>query len=466
MGRKEKREKQEQIGNDADNLCKVINKKFPKLWETIDQMADPRDTRYTVYNQKELIAPLIMKNLTGLKSMNEMTERFNDNNIIGNIVRMTKSKHDEIPHFVTCNNYLENLEPECLEDVRYQMVNRLIRGKTYDDSRLYKHWMVIIDATRLHRFKDQNDEYCLHSTYNKGTDKEFTDWYHNVLEAKIVMRDMVFSLATEFIENSSEDEERQKKMNAEQIKQDCEIKAFKRLAAKLHDLFPRLPICILADGLYVGEPVFEICEKYGWDYIIRFKDGCMSSVADEFEALKDRDPGNKKILTVTEAKGTLTIKKTFKWVNEIETDKKRKLNVLELVEEITDKSSGKTEVKTFKWVTSREIKQQNAVALARNGRKRWKIENQGFNTQKNHNGYITHVNSRNYTAMKNHYLIHQIADIIRQLYTYQNYVKKEIEMSIKNISSRLLIAFGRPFAVVEDILSEEQDEPQPDPVPL
>ena len=112
-----------------------------------------------------------------------------------------------------------------------------------------------------------------------------------VLEAKIILGDgFVVSIASEFIENNAEDAQRQKEMNEEEIKQDCESKAFKRLAEKLKKVFPRLPICILADGLYTTEPVFSICEKNRWEYIIRLKDGAMPGVAREFHTRKDREP--------------------------------------------------------------------------------------------------------------------------------------------------------------------------------
>ena len=61
-------------------------------------------------------------------------------------------------------------------------------------------------------------------------------------------------------------------LSEEEIKQDCESKAFKRLAEKLKMKFPRLPICIVADGLYVSDPVIQICKDNHWDYIIRYKD--------------------------------------------------------------------------------------------------------------------------------------------------------------------------------------------------
>lgn len=75
--------------------------------------------------------------------------------------------------------------------------------------------------------------------------------------------------------------------------------------------------------------------------------------------------------------------------------------------------------------------------------KRWKIENEGFNTQKNLRYDLEHANSQDANALKNHYLITQIADIFRQLYVYRELKKIGIKKTEKNISSDLLASFGR-----------------------
>lgn len=54
-----------------------------------------------------------------------------------------------------------------------------------------------------------------------------------------------------------------------------------------------------------------------------------------------------------------------------------------------------------------------------------------------------HANSKNYNALKNHYLIMQIADIIQQLYEKGVSIIKELNKTIKNISSDLLASFAR-----------------------
>ncbi|MGB8452179.1 MAG: hypothetical protein WCD89_07585 [Anaerocolumna sp.] len=86
---------------------------------------------------------------------------------------------------------------------------------------------------------------------------------------------------------------------------------------------------------------------------------------------------------------------------------------------------------------------------------RWKIENEGFNIQKNLRYEITHANSKNYNALKNHYLITQIADIILQLYEKGIPIIKELNKTIKNISSDLLASFGRQLTR-EDIFNTEK----------
>lgn len=90
----------------------------------------------------------------------------------------------------------------------------------------------------------------------------------------------------------------------------------------------------------------------------------------------------------------------------------------------------------------------------RAGRNRWKIENQGFNRQKHWQGNIEHACSFQEQAQKNHYLMEQIADFIKQLYEYFYLKKNEIKKLQKNISSELLVSFGRQLTETGDIKGE------------
>ena len=53
--------------------------------------------------------------------------------------------------------------------------------------------------------------------------KEYQEYSTYVLEAKLVVGEMVFSIGSEFVEN----------IDGNETKQDCEINAFKRLAKRI-----------------------------------------------------------------------------------------------------------------------------------------------------------------------------------------------------------------------------------------
>jgi hypothetical protein len=63
-----------------------------------------------------------------------------------------------------------------------------------------------------------------------------------------------------------------------------------------------------------------------------------------------------------------------------------------------------------------EINEDNVIQLSRHARMRWKIEDEGFNTQKNLGYRLQYKFSRrNFTAMQNYCQCMQIAHIINQL---------------------------------------------------
>lgn len=264
--------------------------------------------------------------------------------------------------------------------------------------------------------------------------------YHcDVLEAKIVLGEsLVVSIGSEFIENNGEDVERQKNMGEEERKQDCETKAFQRLAEKLKKAFPRLPIILLADSLYASGPVMETCRGNGWEYIIRYKTGSIPSITEEYENIPEKGKTGH-----------------AEFVNDIDYNGK-KVNMLRFWEEKVEK--GETVRTEFQWLTSIRLTEGNAEKVAQAGRKRWKIENEGFNRQKNWQGDITHACSWDERGMKNHYLMVQISDMVKQLYEWFYLRKKGIKKRQKNISSDLLESFGWQITEAEDI-SSRLDEP-------
>jgi len=150
------------------------------------------------------------------------------------------------------------------------------------------------------------------------------------------------SLATEYIENPSGDYD----------KQDCELKAFRRLTLKLKKMYPRLPVCIVADGLYPNKTFFDICKKNQYKYIVIFKDGNLKTVWEEVEALKDITPDNERIETITV--GNAKIRREYRWVNAIDYNG-HPVNWVECDETVT-RVSGKIEKKRFVFLTGLKVK--------------------------------------------------------------------------------------------------------------
>ena len=421
--------------------CNKIQKKFyPELFMKFGQVIDPRHSSYIDYSSKVMLGTVYYKGIAGISSMQEMTRAFNDETVAGNLYRfMGEEAKEYLPHGVTVNEFLERLDPLELEKIQANIVYRMIRRKTFDEAKVLSRWLVLVDGSELDEGNTQKNENYLSRSYNKGTENEFTKYHRSILEAKIYFgNNLVCSMVTETIENTAE--YNAKKLSEEEIKQDCESKAFVRLAAKLKKRFPRLPICIVADGLYVSEKVMKICEEYGWDYIIRYKEGCAPSIEEEYRAIPEKNEVGK-----------------AEYINGI-TYRDMEVNVLKYRE--TKIKKGAPVTTEFAWITSIKITNRNAKKLVEAGRNRWKIENQGFNRQKRWQGDIEHACSFHEKAQKNHYLLEQISDFMKQLYEYFYLKKNEIKKAQKNISSELLASFGRQLTETEDIPVQLNDSVQ------
>lgn len=131
-----------------------------------------------------------------------------------------------------------------------------------------------------------------------------------------------------------------------------------------------------------------------------------------------------------------------------------KAETANILEYCYEGETGKT-VK-FQWLTDIEVTKKNLEELTEAARGRWKIENEGFNNQKKGIYDIEHLNSRDSNALKNHYLLTQISDIIMQIYLAWNPWFREIKQSIKNTSSMLLESFRRLNVTEEDVLASSR----------
>ncbi len=132
-------------------------------------------------------------------------------------------------------------------------------------------------------------------------------YYVYVLEASLSLRNgMVIPLMSEFLEYDTDDDQT--------TKQDCEQKAFHRLAARIKQAFPRLPILLLLDGLYPNGPIMQRCRLYHWDFMIVLKDGTLPSVWEEYHSLLDYQEENRKLYHWGERRQVFPTASEFGWI--------------------------------------------------------------------------------------------------------------------------------------------------------
>jgi len=229
-------------------LARTVAHFWPDLRAWLDGLHDPRDPNRITYPARCLVWTTLLGFLLRLESRRQIRFELDSPRALENLNRLAGCRQDRVPHGDTLNYFLGRLTPGELAGLRLDMVRRLIRMKALDGARLFGHFLVAIDGTGQRVFHQRHCPRCLEQTVGGQT-----HYYHPVLEAKLVTLDgLAISIGTEFIENA----------DPKATKEDCEKKAFARLAPRLHRDFPQLRICLLLDALYANGPVFDLCSRY------------------------------------------------------------------------------------------------------------------------------------------------------------------------------------------------------------
>ena len=376
----------------------VIKRHFPEFMKLLSEVSDYR--MRPQYEVEELVMAVIAMFLFKRGSRNHADNTAGKLNYSKNIEAVFKMK---LPDLDTADKLMKNLDPQELEDIKSQLVAILISRKVLHKFRLFGlYYNVTVDGTGVHSYNYEPYPECPYKEYKSGKKV----WTTYVLEAKIVcFNGFSLSIATEWVKNPAD---------KEFDKQDCELKAFIRLAKKIKKLYPRLPVCITADGLYPNNTVFDICKKNNWKYIITLKDGNLKTVWEEIELLRPIKSGSIKS-NIAKIIAGMRVMEEYTGFQNIDY-KKHKLNIVEAVIEKVSLKNKQTEREQFVHVTNFKIKQEELKEISYEGRRRWKIENEGFNEQKNTDYNLKHKYSRtSFIATQNYYQCLQIAHLINQL---------------------------------------------------
>jgi hypothetical protein len=379
---------------------------FPHFNDWLDALPDTRVQDACTYEARFLIWTGLFLFLLQLGSRRQLDFTFDaySDASRANLNRLAHTQQPSCPVHDTLDHLLEHIVWTAFRVLIHKMALRLIRMRALDAARLCGRFVLLVDGTGLFCFHHRHCDNCLERQLPSGP-----IYLHQVLEAKLLgPAGVVVSVGSEFIENA--DLAASSSTDPEQIKQDCELKAFGRLAVRLKEDFPQLRIVVAGDSLFACGAVLAIAQKNHWAYVLTFKQGRLPSVWDEFQRLLPLCPEN-----VWQRQLNDGTRQVFRWVHNLsytDSDHRRwTFHALECVE-----TSPQGEVSYFAWITDLAVHAGTVEEIAeKGGRGRWKIENQGFNRQKNHGPNLEHVYSLDPEKWKAYYLLLQIAFLITQL---------------------------------------------------
>jgi len=379
-----------------ENLVRTIHSFFPELGDWMYSVPDPRQQHKIIYDLPILLwlgILLFFFKLEATRNLNYVIGYHSDSNFLDNFKRLfpilgiKQEELDRIPDYGTLIHLFKKLNPESLEELQVKSIKNSIRNRTLEKHRLLgEYYTVAVDGSRIVTFKEQHCKQCLRKKI--GIDPEsgkiIYEYYHYIVSLCLVSpQGLCLPILTEFSENVDIDPDIEK--------QDCELKAFYRLAPRLKKHFPNTKFCLLLDSLFENQQVMTICEKYRWKYIVVFKKS-IPLLNKEFEAQKAMYP-EKSITFPLEGN---TYRESF-FSNDLEHEGHR-LSAIDST--VYAQGPEPKKIKYRRFFTNIFITQKNYREIIKGGATRWKIENEGFNTLK-HGGYqLEHLYAHNYTAMK------------------------------------------------------------------
>jgi hypothetical protein len=408
----EKEARQEAV----EEKLKMYRAVLPTLLKRFHKITDPRNPKTIKHKLTVLMLYGILAFAYHMSSRRETNRVMTLPMFRENLCRMFPEL-ESLPHQDTLNRLLARIDVNEIGHALLELIERFIRNKKFNRYLLFNsYYPIAIDGTQKMVRNWCWAEGCLERQIQRkeadGTLSTRPQYYVYVLEANLAFANgLTIPLMSEFLSYTEGDQLTNK--------QDCELKAFQRLAPRLKKLFPRLAILLLLDGLYPNGPILQLCRRYHWQYMIVLQDGNLPSVWEEVNGLHklqahnffDRTWGNRK--------------QHFWWVNDIDYyygENYRKKEIVHVViceenwEEV-DPNSAQIVRKRSKhaWLSSEPISRENVHERCNlGGRHRWGIES-NFLVEKCQGYEYEHCFSYNWKAMKGYHFLMRLGHLLNIL---------------------------------------------------
>ncbi len=407
-------EEEYEIRQDATSeQIRVFRSQLPLLLKRLARIKDPRNPKKTKHKLSALMIYGILTFVFHMASRREANREMTRPMFMENLKLLFPELKD-LPHNDTLMRLLAGLKSNEIEDCLIELVRKLIRNKKFIRYLINNRYPIAIDGTQKCVRNVIWSEECLEREVKKG-DSTQKQYYVYVLEASLAFANgMTIPLMSEFLSYTEGD--------IATKKQDCEQKAFKRLARRLKDKFGHLSIMVLLDGLYPNGPIMEVCRKNHWDFMIVLQDKSLPSVWEEYEGLKNLETKN----TFHRKWGNR--RQRFEWVNNIEycygpNEKKKQVVHVVVCEENWEEIAGDSAKVIAKqsrhaWISNTPLSRRNVherCNLA--ARHRWCIES-NILVEKHHGYQYEHMFSYNWNAMKGYHYLMRLGHMINVLALY------------------------------------------------
>ena len=285
---------------------------------------------------------------------------------------------------VPCDNrirdLLDGLDPDRFADLFPLCLNAVgEQGALAPFERLGGRLLVALDGIQIHCSDTIRCAQC--SVRHVGAHKR-EQYFHTMLAATVVAdgHSRVLPLMPEFVQPQQDPAADRPELTEEERKQDCERNAAKRwLPAHIDELRPYRPV-FLGDDLYCCQPLCRLVTDLGADFLFVCKPSSHKRI---YELLHD-DFIHSSGWLKTRNRHKQVERQRFRWMNGLPVRDSDDAVMGSWVEFVIERHGERTYTNTF--FTSLEVTAANVAAIARAGRARWKIENEGFNCLARH-GY-------------------------------------------------------------------------------
>ena len=279
---------------------------------------------------------------------------------------------ETVPSDTRMREILDPVEPTALRRLFVDVFRELQRGKALEPFVFYEgHFLLSLDGTGYFSSQAVHCDSCLEKVNRKTGE---VTYQHQMLGAVLLHPDHreVISLAPEPIQKQDGTS-----------KNDCERNAAKRLLRHIRKEHPRLKLIVVEDALASNGPHIRELMDQKMHYILGVKSGDHQSLFNHVErAYAENEP-----TFISSQEGDTW--REIGFINGVPLNDSN-LDLLVNFLEYSEYDQDGNRLKYFSWITDLRITEANAEWLVRGGRARWKIENETFNTLKNHGYHFEH----------------------------------------------------------------------------